>query len=352
MVLPPPPEGRRQVLVTGGLGFVGSYLTECLLCRGDGVTVLDNLLTGRREHLATWDGHPGLRVVIGDAADVALVDRLVASSDVVYHLAAALGVRLVVERPLLCLETNVLATHAVLRAAADHGVPALVASTSEVYGKRADPPFAEDDDVVLGPTSRSRWGYAASKMVDELLALAYHEERGLPVVVFRLFNTVGPRQTGRYGMVIPRFVAASLRGEAMQVYGDGLQTRCFLHVLDAVDAIERLAHTPEACGQVVNIGSDEEVSILELAMRVRAHVARRDLLPEGHGAKIDFVPYEQAYGPGFEDMRVRRPDTARLRALTGWRPTRTLDDVLDDVITERAARPAGDRDVTAVLAAG
>jgi UDP-glucose 4-epimerase len=317
-----------RVLITGGMGFVGSHLAEALLAAGHRVTVLDDLSTGQTENLSHLDGDERLRCVVGTVGDQRLLTSLVGESDVVYHLAAAVGVRLIVEEPIRSLQTNVLGTEAVLDAASRHGVKVLVASTSEVYGKSDRVPFREDDDVVIGPTVRNRWAYAAAKMVDEFLALAYAQQRGLPVVVFRLFNTVGPRQTGRYGMVIPRFVGAALEGKPLTVYGDGRQSRCFLHVVDAVEAIQQLAACPQAEGRVFNVGSTEEVSIRDLAVKV---------LREACGAappeRITYLPYEQAYPAGFEDVRVRVPDVSRIERITGWRPTRDLDSILRDVIS-------------------
>ncbi|HEX9259088.1 MAG TPA: NAD-dependent epimerase/dehydratase family protein [Acidimicrobiales bacterium] len=334
------PYPPRRVLVTGGLGFIGSHLVDRLLGDGDEVTVLDNLLIGDIRNVAPHQSDPRLRVVVGDARDADVLAPLVAGADVVVHLAAALGVELVVEHPLMCLETNLLATHAVLEAAAAHRVPTMVASSSEVYGKSTTLPFGEGDDLVLGPTTCNRWSYAAAKLVDELLALAFSTERGLPVVVLRFFNTVGPRQTGRYGMVVPRFVEAALRGQPLPVHGDGEQSRCFLHVRDAVDAVVRLSRTPDAYGAVFNIGSEESVTINELAERVLDRAERQELLPVAAGPRIHHVPYADVFGPRFEDVRARRPDTTKLRALTGWHRRRTLDDVIDDVLAERAKRLA------------
>ncbi|HEX7975893.1 MAG TPA: NAD-dependent epimerase/dehydratase family protein, partial [Anaerolineales bacterium] len=246
-------QSRPRVLITGGAGFIGSHLAEAMLERGRGVTVIDDLSTGRFENIAHLVGHPDFRFAIDSITNEAVMDRLASECDVIFHLAAAVGVMLIVEQPVHTIETNVMGTEAVLRAALRYRAKVLIASTSEVYGKGNHLPFREDDDVVLGPTSRSRWSYAASKMVDEFLGLAYHREKGLPVVVFRLFNTVGPRQTGRYGMVIPRFVQQALRGDPLTVYGDGEQSRCFLHVHDAVEAILALADCSQAVGQVFNI---------------------------------------------------------------------------------------------------
>jgi UDP-glucose 4-epimerase len=258
------------------------------------------------------------------------MDRLVSECDVIFHLAAAVGVMLIVDKPVHTIETNVMGMEAVLKAALRYRTKVLVASTSEVYGKGNRVPFKEEDDVVLGPTSRSRWSYAASKMVDEFLALAYFREKGLPVVIFRLFNTVGPRQTGQYGMVIPRFVQQAIRGEAITVYGDGLQSRCFLHVGDAVEAIMALAECPEAVGQVLNVGATDEVSIEELAEKVRwLSMQKRKNQSAGD---IIHVPYEKAYAIGFEDMYRRVPDISKIKKYTGWEPKRYLDQILQEVV--------------------
>ncbi len=327
MELVPHLQTPERALITGGMGFIGSHLAQALLDRGYQVTVIDNLSTGRFENIQHLRAHPRFRFVIDDIANTMLLDRLVSDCDVVFHLAAAVGVKLIVEHPVHTVETNVNGTEAVLKVAARYRVKVLLASTSEVYGKGNRIPFSEDDDVVLGSTAHSRWAYAASKMVDEFLALAYHREKNLPAVVFRLFNTVGPRQSGQYGMVVPRFVQAALRGEALAVYGDGMQSRCFLHVADAVDAIIRLAGCAEAVGQVFNIGSTEQVTILELAQRVLQQAGSN-----AETAKIEFVPYEKAYAAGFEDMRRRVPDLAKIRRFTGWEPSRNLDQILQDVI--------------------
>ena len=347
------------MLITGGAGFVGSHLADVLVDAGHQVTVLDDLSTGRLENLDHLRGRPNLAVVVEEMTNDVVLDRLASESDVIFHLGASVGVKLIVDNPVRTVENNVLGTEAVLRAALRYRAKVLLASTSEVYGKGVRVPFREEDDVVLGPTSQSRWGYAASKMVDEVLTIAHHREKGLPVVVFRLFNTVGPRQTGRYGMVVPRFVEAALRGRPLEVYGDGGQSRCFIHVADAVDAIVRLAECPQAEGKVFNIGHTDEVSILELASRVRSAVSpvespgevigrgpfgdrprRRWSTGDGgaRGAPIVFVPYERAYGPGFEDMRRRVPDISRIRAATGWEPRRTLDDVIADVAEDLRRR--------------
>ena len=320
-------DSRRRALITGGIGFVGSHLAEALLQQGDQVTVIDDESTGRVENVAHFMGHPQFRYVVGNVANQAAIDRLVSECDIVFHLAAAVGVKLIVENPLLTIETNVAGTETVLKAAQRHGTKVLIASTSEVYGKGSRIPFAEDDDVVLGATRNSRWGYAASKMLDEFLGLAYYHQKGLPVIMFRLFNTVGPRQTGQYGMVVPRFVQAALRGEPLTVYGDGQQSRCFMHVLDAVAAIMKLADCPQAVGEIFNVGSTEEVTVLELAHRVLEHVG---VSKNGH-EPIVYVPYEQAYAAGFEDMRRRVPDISKIHLFTEWAPKRTLDEILHDV---------------------
>ena len=330
---------QDRVLITGGAGFIGSHLAREFLAAGHHVTALDDVSTGTWENLFDLAGEGRLKCVEGSVVDRPLIDALVRDADVVCHLAAAVGVRLIVEEPLQSLRTNLMGTEAVLEAASGRPVRVLLASTSEVYGKSTRMPFREDEDVVIGPTLRNRWSYAAGKMVDEFLGLAYHQQRGLAVVVFRLFNTVGPRQTGRYGMVVPRFVQAALDGKPLPVYGDGHQSRCFLHVRDAVDAIRRLADCPEAVGQVFNVGSTERVTILELAERV---LARTD--GTVHRERITYVPYEAVYPPGFEEIRARVPDISKIASVTGWRPSRNLDAILDDVILSR--RPGSAKALT------
>ena len=310
----------QRVLITGGAGFIGSHLAEALIEAGKEVTVLDNLSTGRFENIEHLVGRPRFHFAIDTITNEVVLDRLASECQVIVHLAAAVGVQLIVERPVHTIETNVMGTEAVLQAAARYRAKVLIASTSEVYGKGVRVPFSEDDDVVLGPTNKSRWAYAASKMVDEFLALAYHREKDLPVVIARLFNTVGPRQRGRYGMVIPRFVEQALRGEPITVYGDGLQSRCFCDVSDVVRAFMGLIEHPQAVGRVFNVGSTEEITILDLARRVKAVT--------GSASPIEFIPYDQAYAPGFEDMRRRVPDTGRIRALLGWEPRVSLDEIL------------------------
>jgi UDP-glucose 4-epimerase len=317
----------RRVVITGGAGFIGGHMAELLLARGDEVVAIDNLSTGCVDNVAAVLDHPRFTLVEGDVLDGPVLRDVTEGADVIVHLAAAVGVQLIVDDPMHTIRTNIRGTEVVLDAAAEVGAKVMIASTSEVYGK-APVPSAEGDDVVLGATRNHRWAYAASKMVDEFLGLAYNTQLGLPVVVFRLFNTVGPRQTGRYGMVVPRFVRAAVQGEPIPVHGDGEQSRCFLHARDAVDAIIRLSHRPDAVGEVFNIGQTESVTILELAERVNAAVRERG----GPGGPIVFVPYEEAFGPGFEDMRRRMPDTTKVRELTGWRAQCTLDDILSDVI--------------------
>lgn len=313
----------ERILITGGAGFIGSHLAEQLLDSGKEVAILDNLSTGRFENIAHLVGRPGFSFAIASITDTPVLDRLASESQAIVHLAAAVGVKLVVEQPVQTIETNIMGAEAVLKAAARYRAKVLIASTSEVYGKGVRVPFREDDDVVLGPTSRNRWAYAASKMVDEFLGLAYFQKYDLPVVIARLFNTVGPRQTGRYGMVIPRFVGQALRNEPITVYGDGSQSRCFCDVSDTVRALEALLEQKEAVGRVFNVGSTEEISILELARRVKSRL--------NSDSPIQFIPYDQAYAPGFEDMQRRVPDITRIHALLGWRPRLNLDDILQRV---------------------
>ena len=319
-----------HVLITGGAGFIGSHLTQALLERGDSVAVLDNLSTGSFENIKRFRDHARFSFAIEDISNTLVLDRLASEADAIVHLAAAVGVQLVVERPTETIETNVLGTHFVLGAARRYRCRTLLASTSEVYGKGAKIPFAEEDDLLLGPSSRSRWSYAASKLLDEFLGLAAHREFGLPVTILRFFNTVGPGQTGRYGMVVPRFVRAALAGKPIPVFGDGEQSRCFCHVGDTVRALVALMDKPErSAGEIFNIGSVEEVTINELAQAVLART--------GSTAGIAHIPYSEAYAPGFEDMRRRVPDTSKLNGVTGWQPERSLDEILTDVIAwERA----------------
>lgn len=315
-----------RYLITGGAGQVGSHLAEHLLARGDAVVVLDDLSTGSRENLPS---HPRLELVEGSVLNEALVARWCARCDAVFHLAAAVGVRQVVDRALRSMVTNVHGTETVLRAACERARPVLLASSSEVYGKGAAVPFREDGDIVLGPTTCTRWSYACSKAVDEFLALAYAREQGLPVVIARLFNTVGPRQIGRYGMVIPRLVAQGLAGEALTVYGDGAQTRSFAHAADVAAMLAAMLDHPGARSQVFNVGADEEVTLDDLAARVRAKT--------GYRAEVRHVAFTEAFGPDFEDLRRRAPDLQKLRGLLGPLPTRSLDAILDEVV-ERARR--------------
>jgi UDP-glucose 4-epimerase len=325
-----------NVFITGGCGFIGSHLAERLLERGDRVMVLDDLSTGRIENVGHLIGRPGFSYRIGSALDQALVTELVDMSDVTVHLAAAVGVRLIVERPVHTIETNVRATETVLAAAAKKQKLVLVASTSEVYGKSTLVPFREDHDLQLGPTTHSRWAYACSKALDEWLALAYANEKSVPVIIVRFFNTVGPRQTGRYGMVVPNFARQALRGQPITVYGTGEQSRCFGHVRDAVEAMLRLMETPAAVNEVFNVGSTEETTIRRLAELIREAAAS--------DSEIQLIPYSEAYAAGFEDMLRRVPDVSKLERVTGFRPRTPLATIIDDVIAdqrERLQRAAG-----------
>jgi UDP-glucose 4-epimerase len=313
-----------RLLITGGAGFVGSHLAEELLQRGHFVHVLDDLSTGSMGNVAHLRSAERFEYTIDSADNHHVVAEAVDLADAVYHLAAAVGVELIVGSPVRTIETNVHCTEVVLSHAAKKRKPLLIASTSEVYGKSDQLPFREDGDLLIGPTTLGRWAYACSKAIDEFLAIAYWRERQLPTVICRLFNTVGPRQTGRYGMVIPRFVHQALSGQPIEVYGDGTQRRCFLHVADAVQALADLMTDGEHYGEVFNVGSTEEISIAELAELVRERA--------GSSAPIRLVPYEQAYGPGFEDMARRIPDIAKIERALDWRPRRSLEQIVDSVV--------------------
>jgi UDP-glucose 4-epimerase len=313
-----------RYLITGGAGFIGSHLAEALMDAGHEVHVLDDLSTGSIDNIRHLKPHRGFGYTIDTADSGRVVAELVDEADVVYHLAAAVGVELIVDSPVRTIETNVHATEIVLAHANKKKKPVFLASTSEVYGKSAALPFREDSDLLLGPTTKARWSYACSKALDEYLGLAYWKERKLPVVIGRLFNTVGPRQTGRYGMVVPSFVRQALAGQQLTVHGDGRQRRCFCHVADVVQALIGLMHRSDSYGEVFNVGSTEEVTILELADRVR--------VATGSQSEIALVPYGEAYEEGFEDMQRRVPDITKIGELLGWRPTRTLDQILADVV--------------------
>jgi UDP-glucose 4-epimerase len=321
-------------LLTGGAGFVGSHLAEALLAAGHRVIVIDDLSTGSMENISHLKGQPGFEYVIASVMNEPLTAELIDRADVVFHLAAAVGVKLIVEAPVRTIETNVHGTEVVLKHASKKGKLVVIFSTSEVYGKSVAVPFREDADLVLGPTPKHRWAYACSKAIDEFLALAYWRERELPVIVVRLFNTVGPRQTGRYGMVIPTFVRQALAGEPITVFGDGTQSRSFTDVTDVVGGLLRLTQEPRAVGEVFNIGNGEEIRILALAEKVRAMT--------GSTSPITLVPYDEAYEAGFEDMPRRVPDLTKIHALVGYKPTIGLDEILQRVINHtRDARLVG-----------
>ena len=309
-----------RFLITGGAGFIGSHLAERLIRRGDSVSVLDNLSTGSFENIEHMVNAGLLDFNFGSVQNRDLVDKLLDEADFVVHLAAALGVKLILEKPVECIETNVTGTQVVLEAAHERRTPVLIASTSEVYGKSNKIPFCEDDDIVLGPTRKSRWSYATSKMLDECLALSYWDEKRLPTIVVRFFNTVGPRQHARYGMVLPTFIQQALSDAPITIHGDGNQSRCFCDVRDAVEAVTKLIDT-QAFGEVVNIGSTQEVSIRDLAVLIRQSV--------GSHSRIVYTPYERAYGHGYEDMQRRVPSVEKLYKLTGFRPTTTLPEIID-----------------------
>jgi len=313
----------NPIVVTGGAGFIGSHLIDRLLEAGERVVAVDDLSTGSRSNLRRALGNPRFSLIEAKVSECPDLGSLVEGASMVVHLAAVVGVGRVMESPLRTLRTNLGETEALLEAAARGRTSVLLASTSEVYGKSSKPAFSEEDDLLIGPSVKPRWSYACSKLMDEFLGMAYLRERGVPVRVVRFFNAVGPRQTGAYGMVIPRFVEAAQAGRPLQVHGDGRQSRCFCHVADSVEAVWRLMRCPEALGRVVNVGNDQSVEIGELARRV--------IRSTGSISAIEFIPYEAAYGPGFEDMRHRRPNLELLASLTGFRPTRSLDDILHDL---------------------
>ena len=316
-----------RALLTGGAGFIGSHLADALLARGDTVILLDNLSTGRLENIEHLRSRDDVEFVLGSILNADLLDDLMARADVCFHLAAAVGVQLIVDRPLESLATNIRGSEIVFEKAHKYGTKVLVTSTSEIYGKNVSDRLGEEDDRILGSPLKSRWSYSEAKAIEEILAYTYWRQKGLPTVIVRLFNTVGPRQTGHYGMVIPRFVAQAIKGESITVYGDGQQTRCFCYVGDVVDALIKLSDHPEASGRAYNIGGQEEISMEQLARRVVDVV--------GSASKVRFVPYDEAYEEGFEDMQRRVPDITRARELVGFAPGVGLDDILRMVVAEQ-----------------
>jgi UDP-glucose 4-epimerase len=328
-----------NVLITGGAGFIGFHLAERFLHEGWRVSIFDDLSTGSFENIAHLKGRPKFEYTIDTVFNAPLVGELVDCCDIVFHLAAAVGVRLIVDSPVRTIETNVRGTEVVLSAAAKKRKRIVIASTSEVYGKGVKVPFSEDDDLVMGPTNKGRWSYACSKALDEFLGLAYHNEKHVPVTIIRLFNTVGPRQTGRYGMVLPNFVRQAILNEPITVYGDGKQRRCFGYVLDAVEALIRIAKTDAVVGQVLNVGNDQETTITALAHLVRSRLRSQ--------SEVVNVPYEEVYGPGFEDMFRRVPSLTKLERFIDFRPTTPLETIVDAVAADMRLRvievPAADR---------
>ncbi len=316
-----------RALITGGAGFIGSHLADRLRSQGDQVVLLDNLSTGRLSNVAHLDDDPNVEFVLGSVLNADLVDHVVSGVDVVFHLAAAVGVNLIVEKPLECLMTNIRGTETVIEKAHKYSKRIMVTSTSEIYGKNTSNSLGEDDDRILGSPLKSRWSYSEAKAIDEILAYTYWREKGLETVIVRLFNTVGPRQTGSYGMVVPRFVTQAIRSEPITVFGDGSQTRCFCSVSDVVGGILALTESNEALGRVFNLGGNEEISIADLARRV--------VELTGSSSTVEFIPYDQAYEEGFEDMERRVPDTTRARDLVGFAPTAALDDIIRSVIEDQ-----------------
>jgi len=315
-----------RVLITGGAGFIGSHLAERCLAEKWEVSVIDDLSTGAFQNIRHLKGRAGFAYAIDSVFNVPLVAELVDSCDVVFHLAAAVGVRLIVDSPVRTIETNVRGTEVVLQAVAKKGRRVILASTSEVYGKSSRIPFCEDGDLILGASTRSRWGYACSKALDEFLAFAYYHEKGVPITIVRFFNTVGPRQTGCYGMVVPTFVRQALTNQPITVYGSGQQARCFGYVGDAVEALVRIARSPDLDGEVLNVGNDREISIHDLAEMVKMRT--------GSASEIVHLPYDQAYGPGFEDMHRRVPSLVKLEQMIGYRPRTSLEEIIDAVIAD------------------
>lgn len=324
-----------KILITGGAGFVGSHLADKLIADGHEVTVIDDLSTGRYSNIEHLEGDPNFRLIIDTVLNKTLMEELVRETDRVYHMASAVGVRLIMEQPVKTIETIFHGTDVVLGFCSRYRKRVLIPSTSEVYGKGASVPFREEDDLLTGSTDKHRWAYACAKTLDEFLALAHWKETRLPVVVVRLFNTVGPRQTGQYGMVVPRFVHSAIQGQPITVHGDGSQSRCFGHVLDVVDALSKLLDAPEAFGQVINLGNDEEVSILGLAQKA--------IELTGSNSEINYVTYDEAYGEGFEDMKRRVPSLEKAGKIIGYKPTRTLIDIINDVADEYGKAQAAEK---------
>jgi UDP-glucose 4-epimerase len=315
-----------KILITGGAGFVGSHLADKLYSQGHEITVIDDLSTGRYSNVAHLEGKERFHLIIGTILNEGLMERLIRETDRVFHMASAVGVKLIMEQPVKTIETIFHGTDVVLKFCSRYRKRVLIPSTSEVYGKSTEVPFTEDNDILKGSTSKHRWAYACAKELDEFLALAHWKETRLPVVVIRLFNTVGPRQTGQYGMVVPNFIKAALQNEPIPIHGDGNQARCFGHVLDVVEGLVKALETPECFGQVMNLGNHEEVTIKELAKRVIAAT--------GSNSKIEYIPYEVAYGAGFEDMQRRVPNLEKAKRLIGYQPTRNLDNIISDVVNE------------------
>ncbi|MDR2345983.1 MAG: GDP-mannose 4,6-dehydratase [Planctomycetaceae bacterium] len=313
----------KKYLITGGAGFIGSHLVEGLLNRGDFVTVIDDLSTGTWNNIAQFESNLNFRAIIASADERSLIEREVPKHNFVYHLASAVGVKLIIDRPVETVQRIVRTTDSLVDVCMRYRVPLLLTSTSEVYGKSDCVPFAEDNDITIGATSKRRWAYASAKMLDEFLVLAHHYQTSLPVFIVRLFNTVGPKQTGQYGMVIPRFINAAIKNEPLEVYGDGKQQRCFCSVFDVIEALLKFESSPQASGQVINIGSNEEISIGQLAEKIIKIVKSK--------SKLKFISYEEAYGHGFDDMRRRIPDLNKAKRILNWQPKTKLDEIINQI---------------------